>query len=305
MNKTARYILIIAVLVTAGILSQVHCDIPVEELKKKYADKDSRFMEISGTQVHYRDQGRGPVLVLVHGTAASLHTWDAWTEELKNDFRIIRMDLPGFGLTGPRPDRDYSTGSYVSLIKELLGRVGADRCFMAGNSLGGAITWNYALAHPGQVRKIILIDAAGYPMDRTPYVFILARTPVLNSIMRWVTPRSVFRHNILEVYGDDSKVTEALLDRYYELTMREGNRQALIDRSREMTGYDPEKISKITTPALIMWGSDDKWITVSHAHNFKRDLKNSRLVIYQGAGHVPMEELPLHTARDAQKFLLY
>ena len=146
------------VLALISFLALVRFDIPVEELKKTYADGTSRFVPVGGMDVHYRDEGRGFPLVLIHGTAASLHTWDGWATALSGDFRVIRMDLPAFGLTGPAPDRDYRIGAYVRFIDDFLDTIGVTRCHLAGNSLGGLIAWNYALAHPAKVDRMILVD---------------------------------------------------------------------------------------------------------------------------------------------------
>lgn len=175
---------------------------------------------------------------------------------------------------------------------------------MGGNSLGGLISWEYALAHPERVDKMILIDAAGYPSERKdPWVFRLARTPILNLLVRYVTPVSFIENNLEQVYADDRKISQDLIDRYYKMTLRAGNRQAFIDRSSTQSEVHHEQIPHIQNPTLIQWGADDTWIPLSRGKRFHEDLPHSELIIYENAGHVPMEEIPEQTVQDALRFL--
>ena len=127
-------------------------DISVSELKKTYANQYSKFIEIEGMNVHYRDEGEGQVIVLLHGTGASLHTWDKWTEDLKNNFRVIRLDLPAYGLTGPHPKNKYSLPDYSNFLNSFVESIGVDNFILSGNSLGGAIAWYYASEYQNKVK---------------------------------------------------------------------------------------------------------------------------------------------------------
>jgi pimeloyl-ACP methyl ester carboxylesterase len=176
---------------------------------------------------------------------------------------------------------------------------------IAGNSLGGHIAWYTALRHPDRVRKLVLIDAVGYPLNKSdrPIGFVLAGIPVLRNVLTYITPRSVVEQSVLDVYADDSRVTEELVDRYFDLTLRPGNRQAFIDRSRPFdvdSAYT--RISSIVHPTLILWGAEDYFVPLSMAREFERDLSNDTLVIVPNTGHVPMEELPAETAGIAMGF---
>ena len=141
-------------------------DIPTDKLKIKYAQKPSSFTSINGIDTHFRDEGNKTdsiPIVLIHGTGASLHTFDQWTNRLTQDFRVVRMDLPGYGLTNPFLDQDYSIDHYVEFINAFLEKQNIKRCIIGGNSLGGHIAWQYALQHPQKVDRLILIDAGGLP----------------------------------------------------------------------------------------------------------------------------------------------
>ncbi|MEM8548821.1 MAG: alpha/beta fold hydrolase, partial [Pseudomonadota bacterium] len=106
----------------------------------------SRFVAVAGSDAHYRREGTpgAPVLLLLHGTSSSLHTWDGWVSRLADDYDIVRVDLPGFGLTGPRADRDYTVSAYVAFLERFVARLGLTQFTIAGNSLGGNIAWRFA-----------------------------------------------------------------------------------------------------------------------------------------------------------------
>jgi len=299
----------LALLVALALLLFGKSDIPVEVLSEKYANAPSRFTEVQGMKVHYRDEGPANdtlPIVLLHGTGASLHTFDAWTRELSQVRRVIRLDLPAFGLTGPFPTRDYSMESFTLFLSDFLDRVGVDKAVVAGNSFGGQIAWNFTLAHPDRVKKLVLIDASGYPSKSKsrPIAFRIAEIPVLNKMLTLITPRSLAKASVLNVYYDKSKVTPELIDRYFELTLREGNRQALVDRIQTELPVDAhEAISNIEVPTLVLWGKNDLLIPIENARRFNDDIPNSRLVLIDKCGHVPMEELPQKSLEPLKEFL--
>jgi pimeloyl-ACP methyl ester carboxylesterase len=299
----------IVVLVILIIALYGYKDIPLEDLKTKYATVASSFISVDGMAVHYRDEGIASdaiPIVLIHGTGASLHTFNDWTTVLSKDHRVIRLDLPAYGLTGPFPDRDYSTANYVAFLNNFLKALHIKKCILAGNSLGGRIAWNYTTVFPNMVDKLILIDASGYPSESksVPIAFKLAQTPVIKNIFTFITPRFVAKQSIENVYADKSKVTKDLVDRYFELTLREGNRQAFVDRlgtKKDTTAYI--NIKSITQPTLILWGDQDELIPPKMAQRFRADLRNSELVILKSVGHVPMEERPDESLGAVLSFL--
>ena len=284
-------------------------DIPLEDLKTKYATAPSSFVTVDGMNVHFRDEGDptdATPIVLIHGTGSSLHTFEDWTTQLKNDHRVIRMDLPAYGLTGPFPDRNYSMDHYVNFIKNFLNTLGIKKCVLGGNSLGGGIAWNFTSKYPEIVDKLILIDAAGYPIkaERLPLAFKLAQTPLIKNIFTYITPRFVAKASVENVFADKTKVTEALIDRYFELTLRKGNRQAFVDRlniKKEISTH--QQIALIKQKTLVLWGEEDQLIPVKTAYQFHQDLPNDTLVIMKNVGHVPMEERPNESLESVLLFL--
>ncbi|MFD0861218.1 alpha/beta fold hydrolase [Sungkyunkwania multivorans] len=301
-----KYFLISVVILIAAICFVSYApDVDVNELRHRYAYEDSQFMTIDEMPVHYRINGRGPALVLLHGTAASLHAWEAWTKELSNSFTIISLDLPAFGLTGPNDTGDYSIDYYVSFLDRFLKRLNLQNFHLGGNSLGGNIAWNYALKFPMKVNKLILLNASGYPTNKEiSLAFKLAKNDIGSTIVRHFTPKSLVRKSLREVYHNDDLVTTPLLERYYDLQLRQGNRQAFIDRARTKGGGSYVRIGEIQNPTLILWGKEDIWIPVENAKRFHEDLPNSNLKIYDEVGHVPMEEIPRKSAMDVKDFLL-
>jgi pimeloyl-ACP methyl ester carboxylesterase len=295
----------VLVLLGIGVGSQVHADLPAAELEARYATPPSRFLEVDGLRVHYRDQGQGPVLLLLHGSSASLFTWEGWARALSDRFRVVSIDLPGHGLTGPDAKGRYTPAEMAQVVEAFRARLGVERMHLAGNSMGGMVAWTYALAHPDRVDRLVLVDAAGYPREQpAPLVFRLMATPGLGEVLSVITPRAVVEKNVRAVYGEPGKVTAAGVAQYHELLLREGNRRATRERLRE--GRDEEawkRLPELKAPTLILWGAKDTWIPPSDAERFDRDVPDSRLVVYPDLGHVPMEEDPARTAADAAAFL--
>ncbi len=283
-------------------------DRSLESLVPRWAPPPSDFLELDGQLVHYRDQGPvgDPVpLVMIHGTSASLHTWEAWATELAATRRVISFDLPGFGLTGPNAANDYSDAYYVGFVRALLQKLGVEKAVVAGNSLGGEIAWQLALADPARVAGLVLVDAAGHDFvpEVLPAGFRVARIPVLRELMRWVLPRRTIEDSVRAVYGDPSRVTAALVDRYYELTLREGNRVALMRRMDQLAPGPVERLPEIKVPTLVLWGGRDRLIPPRWGEAFHHAIAGSRLVVFPDLGHVPQEEDPAATLAALRDWL--
>lgn len=284
-------------------------DRPVEELQARWAPAPSQFIELMGMQVHLRDEGPrddAEPLLLLHGTSASLHTWEGWVADLKRTRRVISVDLPGFGLTGPFPDGDYRIAHYTAFLDALLDRLQVPPVVVAGNSFGGQLAWELAVAKPARVSRLILVDAAGYPRQSSsvPIGFRLAQVPALAPLMARLLPRRMIESSVQNVYGDPTRVTDELVERYYQLTLRAGNRQALVQRFQQAPAGDSQAlIRQVRQPTLILWGGRDGLIAPANAERFKADIAGSRLVIFEQLGHVPQEEDPALTLPVVRGFL--
>ncbi|MEY3947500.1 MAG: 2-hydroxymuconate semialdehyde hydrolase [Bacteroidota bacterium] len=285
-------------------------DRPVKELIPIYANSSSQFMSILGMQVHYRDQGvqsDSVPLILLHGMSSSLNTWDSVVFYLANHRRVISLDLPGFGLTGPSPENMYNFDYYNKFIDSFTRRLQLAKFTLVGNSMGGSIAWNYALFNPAVVDKLVLIDAAGYPKrgESGSLGFKIASTPVINNILLFATPKALVRKSLETIYFDQSRVTDAQVERFHDMAIREGNRAAalLIFKGSFGTSQFKGKIKEIKTPTLVLWGEKDNLISVENAYQFNQDIKGSKLEVYPNVGHVPMEEVPERVAKSILDFI--
>ena len=291
----------VLLMLTALVVTLTHApDRSVDSLVTRWAPPPSDFMYVRGQFVHFRDAGpkTDPVpLVLLHGTASSLHTWQGWAGDLHARKRIITVDLPGFGLTGPfggqYPRDDYRADTLARFTLDFLDALHVTRFAIGGNSLGGEVAWRVAAAAPARVDRLILVDATGYAFapEHVPLGFQVARIPVFNRISEFLTPRALVEQSVDDVYADPSRVTGALVDRYFEMLTREGNRRALNIRLRLIaTDLAPERIKTLKLPTLILWGAQDHLVPTVNAQHFHQDIAGSLLVVLPGLGHVPQEE---------------
>lgn len=303
-------LLLVAVIAIAGYILYTP-DIAHDELVAKYGGGVSRFVTLpDGTRAHYRDQGdrAAPVMILLHGTASSAFTWEGWVQALRGRYRLISLDLPGHGMTGRVAGDDYSSAAAVAFVKAFSDRLELYRFVLAGNSWGGELAGAFAIAHPKRVTHLILIDARGIAIPggdrKIPLAFQLMRKPVIGDLMAWVTPRVLVAEGVRSVYGDPAKVSEAQIDLNRDMVRHEGNRQA----SKMRVKLPPElllegRLKEIKAPTLILWGSKDGMRPPAVGQQFADGIPNSTLHIFEGAGHVPMEEIPIESAAVAEAFI--
>lgn len=315
MRRVARIfgigIVAIALIIGAAILVLRTPDTDAVAMRAKYGGPPSSFVDLGGgLTVHVRDTGPrdAPVLMLLHGSNASLHTWEPWANRLDKRWRVIRYDQPGHGLTGPNPTHDYSARGFVVVLDRLRAKLGIKRFALAGNSMGGGIAWHYALAHPERVSALILVDASGQPnpADRKapPFAFRVAQTPVLRDLATIITPRSLIAGSLPDGYANRALATDDKIDLYWELLRYPGNRRATVERfATPGDPGTPEKLHALAMPVLILWGAQDRLIPVSSARWFAQQIPQSKLIIYPDAGHIPMEEVADRSAAAVAAFL--
>ena len=310
LSKGLTYIAIgLFVLIAAGLTVFGQRDIPVDQLKVKYTNSASNFMPLMGMQVHYRSEGNQEdslPIVLIHGTSSSLHTWDSLVNLLiPAHKRIIRLDLPAFGLTGPNPENKYNSIYYTHFLDSFLNKLSIKKCILGGNSLGGAIAWQYAVAYPDKISQLILIDAAGYPRknEKGSLGFKIASMPIINNLLLFITPKSLVKKSLETVFYNSSLISDATITRYHEMLLRAGNRRAALSLFQNRMAQDASAIKTITAPTLILWGEQDQLISVEDAYLFQKDIKNNSLVILQKVGHIPMEESPHAVAKTILEFI--
>lgn len=302
--------LILLILVGGAVFWFWTPDRNVDELRALYTNDASRFVELpSGLTVHVRDEGprNAPVLVLIHGSSASLQTWEPWVTRLSDDYRIISYDQPGHGLTGPTPDGNYDTAVFVETLDGIANALGLTDFVVAGNSTGGWVAWNYALAHGDRLNGLALIDASGVPdaqPRKLPIGFRIARMPVISQLMQKITPRSMVETSLRQSVSNQDIIDDVMIDRYYDLILYPGNRAATGARGRaERTEASVESMAAISVPTLLMWGEEDALVPLSSGRWFDAHIPDSTLIIYPGIGHIPMEELPDQSAADMRAWL--
>jgi pimeloyl-ACP methyl ester carboxylesterase len=258
----------------------------------------SQFADVDGLSLHYKRAGRGPTLLLLHGTTSSLDHFDRSTATLQKSFDVIRPDLPGFGLTGPRPDRDYRVRTYADTIAQFMRQLNVDRYAAAGNSLGGNIAWNLALDHPQRLRALVLVNASGYPEKSLPVGMRLARNPVVRQVMRAWMPRRMVERGLRQAVGPHSTiVNDAMVSRVHHLWNQPGNRSAFIDFVNTDQLDRTAEINTITVPTLVLRSA------AIDGQHFAGDIPGAREAIHPDGGHLLPEEDPVWFAKQVSAFL--
>jgi pimeloyl-ACP methyl ester carboxylesterase len=312
MKKVAIFLVFLAALITIAFFALRTPDTDAAAMREKYGGPSPRFAETAdGMSVHYRDQGCKdcPAMIFVHGSNASLHTFEPLFENLKDKYRLISYDQPGHGLTGPHPRDDYSAQGMFEAISAVVDATGVERFTIVGNSMGGWIAWRYALENPRDLSGLVLINASGAPQapdaeKRTLYLGArIMLHPAGRFLAQHIMPRAVFKKSLQHSSVDDAFVTEAMVDRYWELLRYPGNRRAaglraIVDRESQYG----QRLSEITAPTLILWGAQDRVTPPHNATTFDQVIPNSRSVMYEDVGHLTMEEAPVRTAAAIDAF---
>lgn len=301
----------IAVILVGGYFYFSVPEIPRATLEAKYATPPSQFLALKDVpRVHYRDQGpkNAPVLVLVHGSNASLFTWEPWVARLGDTYRIVTIDMPAHGLTGAANDNDcYSNKGMADFVNAVADKIGLKKFAIGGNSMGGAVAARFAEDYPDRVTALILVDAGGMPMqagDNVPIGFRIARIPVLNKLMVHLTPRAIFADGLHKSFNHQNLVTPAMVDQYWELNRMAGTPEATLARFQiPFDTYIPDHASQIKAPTLILWGAKDHLIPVAAASEYQKAIPGSKLIVYPDGGHVLQEDEADKSAADAKAFL--
>jgi len=302
----------IAALLGFGYVEFTKLDVPRAILEAKYATPPSQFVLLpDGARVHYRIRGAAdaPTLVLLHGSNATLFTWEAWSKNLSDKFRVVSLDLPGHGLTGPVPNHDYSAKGMALFVAEFADKIGLQKFALAGNSMGGGVAARFSEMYPDRVTALILVDAGGMQTkmgDRIPLAFQLLRMPWLQSVLLQADPKPLAREGLNKAIVRKAVLTEQMIDLYADMALLQGSRAATFERFNQR-GDDPtyvkNHIGVLKMPVLILWGEQDHLIPVVAAHTWNAAIPGSKLIVYPATGHIPMEEVADQSAADVRKFL--
>jgi len=264
----------------------------------------NQFANVDGLNIRYKIDGKtdGPVLLLLHGFTSSLESWDGLAAELADEYKIVRFDLPGHGLTGADPQNQYSHTDFVSAVHGFIGELGLTKPTLMGNSMGGNIAWRYAATYPDDINKLILIDASGFPLNGlsdTP----LQLPPILEGYFLKPTKFAV-NYGLKNQYVDADKIPAGRADKILEMMTKPGNGHAFVEIYKVFTLPDPtSELAKITAPTLVIWGEKDGIVPPEHAKLFDAALPISQVTIIENTGHVPHEENPQQTAQEIRRFL--
>ena len=301
------------VLILAAFLILRTSDTDRDEMIAKYSGPAGAFVAgPAGQQVHYRDQGErgGPAIILIHGANSSLQTWEPVVKSLGTKYRIVTLDLPGHGLTGATPDTDYSAEGMMAAVDVVAAKLGLDHFILGGNSMGGWVSWRYAIDHPERVDALLLIDAAGMPLrkgEKAPpsnVGFRVLEYPFGRWLATQITPRMLVEQSLRGSVAKQAIVDDKMIDRYWELLRFPGNREATVLRARmDREPAMAARVGEIKAPTLILFGDKDRLINPSAAKTFNERIAGSEVVLLPGIGHLPMEEAPDATAAAIADFL--
>lgn len=274
-------------------------------LESTYLDGRGDLMDIAGLRLHVRDSGprSAPAVIFLHGFGASLHTWEPWARALATDFRVIRFDLPGSGLSPPDPTGDYSDVRSMQLLLALMDTLGVARASVIGNSMGGRIAWTFAASYPDRVDKLVLIspdgfESAGFEYGKAPSI------PATVKLMRYVLPKPLLRMSLAPAYADPAALTDERVTLYHDLMLAPGARDAMIARMEQTILTNPRpRLRSIEAPTLVLWGEQDKMIPFANSADYVEAIPNVMLVKLPGLGHLPHEEAPELSLKPVRAFL--
>ena len=291
-------------LLSVAVALWVYRDIPAAELEARYAGPASQFISIDGVRMHYRDEGSGPAVVLLHANFSNLIDWDPWVEALRDRYRVVRFDMSSHGMTGPDPTGDYTQQRTLALTEKLIDRLGLERITIGGTSMGGTVAIHYTAAHPDRVERLILLSPGsleGRERKRRGTV------PRVGYVLKYIMPRALPESMLRSGFGDPGRLTPELVDRWYDMWMREGQREAQLDRLSQYEAGDIEGlIRSIRVPVLLLWGEANTTAVFAQAAEFRELLEkvpSLTFISYPGVGHMAVEEAGAEIGRDVRAWL--
>lgn len=285
------------------------CGISQDQFIEKWnlLNEGSKFIEIDGTTLHYRDEGGGQrVLLLIHGIADSLLTWNKIVPELKNEYRVIRIDIPGFGLSSRLKSYEDIDSFWLSIINKLLDKLEIKHVTLIGNSLGGYISWNFALRYKESVESLYLIDPAGFPMKKAPFIVEASTNFFFRKFFVSFCPKFLFKFFFKSVFSNKKKLTKSIIDLFFDLTIIKEQRSSYMNIFQEIAKLKetyPENLKLISQKIKIIFGKDDKWISPKQVLLWEKELKQAETMLIPSCGHTPQLECSKLLAQDLKQFL--
>ncbi|WP_156781852.1 alpha/beta fold hydrolase [Leptospira tipperaryensis] len=290
----------------------LHCGLFVETIPPgKILDEGEydHFLKLDEVNFHYQDfPGTKGDIFLLHGFGSSTYTWKETIPYLrKSGYRIVVLDMKGFGWSDKPLDSDYSVDQLQSEVAAFLKALKLRNVVFVGNSLGGAIAALTSAKNPELVGKLVLVDAAGpYPMKK-PFIIQMSNLPLAAETMKTFYGKWLFNWNLKEVVFDPKVITEERIGAYFDRLRTLGGIESQVSFSRTLDeGFAKgfaELVPTIKQPTLILWGKEDGWIPLAIGEQFHRDISNSKFTVFENCGHIPQEEFPEKTANSILEFL--
>ena len=269
-------------------------DLERAELEKRYFSSSPQIIDVDGLKVYYKETGPqgAPALLLLHGFGSSLQAWDDWSLKLEQKYRVIRLDLPGFGLTGASPANDYSEEKDLAILTHFADKLGLEKFSVVGHSMGGKMAWSLAASQPERVQALVLMAPDGFPETKDigtkPY-----EVPAIMGLIKFVLPKYLVRKSIEPAFVQADALNDALVNRYFDMLRAPGVRGAILERSNQTIYTDPvPRLKAIKAPTLLIWGEQDQMIPSTNAQSYANVLSNSTTVLIPKLGHLLQEEQP-------------
>lgn len=308
MSKSLRLFLLFLITIfliplTVFLLLPDHI-IPKDAAKRMLSSPASHFINWRGAEVHYTDEGTGMPVLMIHGFGGAYTNFSKLADIMKSDYRVIRIDLPGFGLSDfpkVKADENYLQ-DYREYITFMLDTLHLDSVYVIGNSLGGAVTWMAAADHPDKVKKIVLLDPAGYDSEKVAGKLAMFKFKSVRGMFDKGMPLFMSRQGMEKGYFKDEQIEDSVVALNNQFTNRQGNITHMLNLALSQQFPDTAMIQKVQCPALIVWGKEDEIIPLSHCERFHRDIKGSQVAIIDQCGHCPMMEEPQKTKELSEKF---
>ena len=280
-------------------------DLERAELEKRYVASSPQMLDVDGLKVHYKETGpqAAPALLLMHGFGSSLQAWDDWSLKLEQKYRVIRLDLPGFGLTGASPANDYSEEKDLAILTHFADKLGLEKFSIIGHSMGGKMAWTLAATQPERVQALVLMAPDGFPEAKDfgtkPY-----EVPAVTGLIKYFLPKYLVRKSIEPAFAEADALSDARVNRYYDMLRAPGVRAAILERSNQTIYTDPvPRLKAIKAPTLLIWGEQDQMIPSTNAKSYASVLSNSTTVLVPKLGHLLQEEQPEKGLTAVMQFL--
>ena len=294
LERLGTWMTVISALLVALLYGVWTPDLDTVTLEQRYQYAPTQAVEVDGLRIRYKDTGPrdAPAILLLHGFGSSLQTWDAWADSLDKRYRVIRLDLPGFGLTGPSPTNDYSEQTDTETLTRFIDQLGVRQLAVVGHSMGGKMAWSLAASQPARITALVLMAPDGYPRPEDIGTKPYASSSVMH-LIKYFLPKYFLEKSLEPAFYDATQLNETLVNRYYDMLRAPGVRAAILARGDQTVYTDPvPRLKRITAPTLLLWGEEDQMIPSRNAQDYERDIPRSTTVLLPQSGHLIQEERP-------------